>query len=332
VLAFVSVFHSRAHFRYNARLRDLSLDFAARLSDIYAIYKQVRLIFCNFYQHRRDVDHGKVRKVEAEQHLVHVQWWKRIWRLLWRRFSSVTEKVLELLPTLHENQIVDISTESLGVVLPAHKGFRESDPLPKQPTSSSARNVTIHTDPSPAISSSVQIPMPPQTNQKEVVQNGSAATADVARSSSPESVNCVHTSPRRSDRFPLELSRGYSDPSTLTYDGTVSTSRAAAKPRQRKVESQRPKESNVSTNLASGDARALNLGSLFGSHMMRRTHDRLYELEFSEFDQEAPLTVSALGPSHATAPLRTVVRQHRTTSATSFVSEASAHTLTATSE
>jgi hypothetical protein len=256
------------------------------------------MMFCDCCQHR-DIHHGKVRKVEEEQRLAPAQWWKRIWRQSWSRFSSVTEKVLEVLPTLHENQIVDISTESLGVVLPAHKGFRESDPL----------------------------------YRKKIVQDGSAAAADVARSISPESVNRAHTSLSHSDGFPPKMSQGHSASPTLTHEGTVSPSRTAAKPRERKVESQqRPTESSVSTNLASGDAQALNLGSLFGSQMMRSTLDRLYELELSEFDQKALPTVSALGTSHATAPLRTVVRKHRTDAATSFLTEVSAHTLTATSK
>ncbi len=287
------------------------------------------IIFCDCNENC-DIDHGKVRKVEAEQRLAPVLRIRRIWRQLWRRFSSVPEKVLELLPTLHENQVVDISTECLGGILPAHKGFRESDTFAEQQIWSSALNVAIHADPSPAVSCPVPIPIPLQPNQKNVVQDGSAATADVAHSSSPESVNRMHTSSRRSDDFLQKLRQGYSDSPTLTREGTVSPSRAAAKLRQKKVESQCPTKSSASMNLESGDAQALRLGSLFGSQMMRRAHDRLYELELSEFHQEAPPTGSVLGTSHTTASFRTVVRHHRTAAATSSVSDASANTLAAT--
>ena len=41
------------------------------------------------------------------------------------------DNVLELLPTLDENQIVDVTTQGLGAALPAHKKFQDSEPVPE---------------------------------------------------------------------------------------------------------------------------------------------------------------------------------------------------------
>ena len=44
------------------------------------------------------------------------------------------ENVLELLPTLDEHQIVDVTTQGLGAALPAHKEFQRSEPMPEKDT------------------------------------------------------------------------------------------------------------------------------------------------------------------------------------------------------
>jgi hypothetical protein len=75
--------------------------------------------------HQIDINIGQVSKVEHERHIAPIKWWKRIWKNFWRRFKSERENVLEILPTLSENEIVDVTTEGLGVMLPAHKRFQE---------------------------------------------------------------------------------------------------------------------------------------------------------------------------------------------------------------
>ena len=53
------------------------------------------------------------------------------------------ENVLELLPTLDENQIVDVTTQGLGAALPAHKKFQDSEPVPEEDTFCVALNEIV---------------------------------------------------------------------------------------------------------------------------------------------------------------------------------------------
>jgi hypothetical protein len=73
-----------------------------------------------------------VRKAEHVQSLAPAKWWKRIWNGFWRYFNSPSDNVLELLPTLDENQIIGIATDALGSLSAAHKRFQENEPVPEQ--------------------------------------------------------------------------------------------------------------------------------------------------------------------------------------------------------
>jgi hypothetical protein len=73
-----------------------------------------------------------VHKAEHVQSLAPAKWWKRIWNGFWRYFNSPSDNVLELLPTLDENQIIGIATEALGSLSAAHKRFQENEPVPEQ--------------------------------------------------------------------------------------------------------------------------------------------------------------------------------------------------------
>jgi hypothetical protein len=72
----------------------------------------------------------QVRKVEHQKNLAPVKWWKRIWNSFWRFLNSPSENLMELLPVLDGNDIIGIKTEALGAISPAHRRFRESEPLP----------------------------------------------------------------------------------------------------------------------------------------------------------------------------------------------------------
>ncbi len=74
-----------------------------------------------------------MRKTEHVQSLAPAKWWKRIWNRFWRYFNSPSDNILELLPTLDENQIIGIATEALGSLSAAHKRFQENEqPVPEQ--------------------------------------------------------------------------------------------------------------------------------------------------------------------------------------------------------
>ncbi len=69
-----------------------------------------------------------MRKAEQQNHCATVNWFKRKWNNFWRRFEGNSDKVLEFLPTLKENEILDLITQSLGTLPPFHKKFQESEP------------------------------------------------------------------------------------------------------------------------------------------------------------------------------------------------------------
>jgi hypothetical protein len=65
--------------------------------------------------------------MELKQHLASYKWWRRISRNFWRRFKSTGEKIFDYLPTLDDNDIIDLTTQALGAALPAHTQFNMSE-------------------------------------------------------------------------------------------------------------------------------------------------------------------------------------------------------------
>jgi hypothetical protein len=84
------------------------LDFASRFGDIGAIFER-----------------ALVSEQEQHQRRVSDNWWQRSWSKFWRRHRNDSERVLTFLPKLDENQIIALSSDALGVMLPVHRSFKE---------------------------------------------------------------------------------------------------------------------------------------------------------------------------------------------------------------
>ena len=72
----------------------------------------------------------QVRNIEHQRNLAPTTWWKRSWNSFWRFLNSPSENMMELLPSLDENDIISIKTNALGAVSPAHMRFLESEHVP----------------------------------------------------------------------------------------------------------------------------------------------------------------------------------------------------------
>lgn len=90
--------------RYNTRLYGLLRDFGARFAGIDAIYQQT---------------------MAAQRLRVEPQWWKRLWAKFRSRFTSESVRIMAFMSSLDENEIIDITSDALNGMLPAHKRFAE---------------------------------------------------------------------------------------------------------------------------------------------------------------------------------------------------------------
>jgi hypothetical protein len=85
-------------------LYGLLQDFVARFSDIDAIYR---------------------RMVAVERRQVQPRWWQRLWDKVYGRLTSECARILAFMTTLDENQVINVTCESLGFMTAAHLKFQE---------------------------------------------------------------------------------------------------------------------------------------------------------------------------------------------------------------
>ncbi len=93
--------------RYVDRLYDALQEFGSRLSDIIAIHRQL---------------------LAAQRAQVKPKWWARMLPRFIRRFTPEFSGALSFMTTLDENQVIQLTSEALGGMLPAHRDFQERHP------------------------------------------------------------------------------------------------------------------------------------------------------------------------------------------------------------
>ncbi len=147
-----------------------------------------------------------MRKAEHVQSLAPDKWWRRIWNGFWRYFNSPSDNVLELLPTLDENQIIGMATEALGSLSAAHKRFQENEPVPEQDGSIVPLNeMVVQNSTRDAIS-----PARPARTQKTVVAAASGVSTKSTTLKSQRSVGLVTSA---ENRVPVD---GHRDATSLS--------------------------------------------------------------------------------------------------------------------
>jgi hypothetical protein len=89
-------------YRYIGRLHDLLLDMSSRFSDIDAIHRQA---------------------LAAQRARVKPKWWARLLPSFCKRFNKDSGDVLSFMGSLDDNQVIEVTTEALGGLIPAHRIF-----------------------------------------------------------------------------------------------------------------------------------------------------------------------------------------------------------------
>ncbi len=89
-------------YRYIGRLHDLLLDMSSRFSDIDAIHRQV---------------------LAAQRARVKPKWWARLLPSFCKRFIKDSGDVLSFMGSLDDNQVIHVTAEALGGLIPAHHNF-----------------------------------------------------------------------------------------------------------------------------------------------------------------------------------------------------------------
>ncbi len=89
-------------YRYIGRLHDLLLDMSSRFSDIDAIHRQA---------------------LAAQRARVKPKWWARLLPSFCKRFIKDSGDVLSFMASLDDNQVIEVTTEALGGLIPAHRNF-----------------------------------------------------------------------------------------------------------------------------------------------------------------------------------------------------------------
>ncbi len=210
-----------------------------------------------------------MRKVEYEQRLAPAKWWKRIGNVLWRFFNSPSENVLELLPTLDENQIIGITTEALGATTSAHRHFQQNEPVPEQdgsfvPLKEIVVQNPAKNNPSPARMIG--------TGRGGMAETLNLAPGKTLNSSASEVFYLNRVSPNLSSRLPPITHEGRTVFVTPTAS-TVASSSSARRINHVKVPLDEPEET-------------LQLGSFYTSRMMTKKREYLWKLEIGEFVED----------------------------------------------
>jgi hypothetical protein len=85
------------------RLQDSLQDFGARFSDIDAIHQEV---------------------LAAESAQAKPRWWKHLLPGFLRGSATDSDRILNFMNTLDENQVIELTSDALGEMLPAHRDFK----------------------------------------------------------------------------------------------------------------------------------------------------------------------------------------------------------------
>jgi hypothetical protein len=90
--------------RYHDRLSGLMREFSMRFSDVLVLKEQLQ------------VD-------EQKQLQVPDKWWRHIGKSMFRRFKTDSDNILDFIPTLDVDQIVNVPKNAFGAILPCHRQF-----------------------------------------------------------------------------------------------------------------------------------------------------------------------------------------------------------------
>jgi hypothetical protein len=80
-------------------------------------------LMCNFTHQFSDISvlQAQLLADERKWYEAPVNWWQRVWRSMRRRFKTDADKILEFIPTLDRNQIVNVPKSAFGAVSPIHR-------------------------------------------------------------------------------------------------------------------------------------------------------------------------------------------------------------------
>ncbi len=243
----------------------------------------------------------QVRKVEHEQRLAPAKWWMRIWKGFWRFFNSPSENVLELLPTLNENEIIGITTEALGATTSAHRRFQQNEAARKQNGSfAPLKETTVQILASNNPSSARMVRTGKTSRRGGMAESLNVASEKTLDSSGNKVLHINRTSPiSLSSSPPNTHERGtvFATPAASTVASSSSSS-SARRIDHMKVTIDEPKET-------------LQLGSLYTSRMMMKQRESLWKLEIGESASlnpasscEATTQLSAIQPKLVVASSR----------------------------
>jgi hypothetical protein len=207
----------------------------------------------------------------------------------------VPNNVLELLPTLDENQIVDVATQGLGATLPAHKKFQDSEPVPDRNASGIALNEIVTTNPASPVPSASHVQPPPvryrkKANQVEIKGKPDLGLPDIRELVQTAQQSQLQVSSLQSCDSPSKPMQGSSRPKqqrTLASTGTASALSGLVDTHMHShLAAQRT--DNVTSPPPDEPEETLKLGSLRSSQMMTKWREYLWKMEGIGIDEQPP--------------------------------------------